>query len=294
MAKFTKNPPVSPWWRISHAASDKSILSIQQGFSKAVNAMEVNSKLLRDEIARGRYARAADAFDWKGFEKSLGNELESRTMRAAERSAKATAKRLGIETPSVENMRTAVRGRARATARQMARESREAMKTSLKRIRRDLGRSSAQTASRAKQIAGLNRQQASSVVNRLSGMIEEGASPFKRDAETKKLVKAHRRNRSTMVARHEGLTAAEDAQETAMRAAAEQGAITQVFQRWVSIRDKRRDKVCKRLHGQRVRLGDKFTDPETGLKYDRPPQPHGLCRCGRQYSFKKKAGRRAA
>ncbi len=61
--------------------------------------------------------------------------------------------------------------------------------------------------------------------------------------------------------------------------------ISEVKQRWVSIKDKQRDPICARLHGQVVPLGQKFTDPGTGKKYDRPGQPHSRCRCGRQYSF---------
>lgn len=294
MALFTKNPPVSPWWRIAHAASDKSALSIRQGFSRAANAIEVDAKLLNAEIKRGRYARAADAFDWKGFEGNLAKELESRTMKAAERSAKATAKRLGIKPPSLDSMRATVRARAKATAKQMAKESRTALKESMRRLREQLGRSSAQTASRARQLAGLNRKQASSVVTRLSSLIDEGASPRKRDVATRKLIKGHRRNRSTLVARHEGLTAAEDAQEAAILAAESEGMITGVTQRWVSIRDKRRDPVCARLHGQKVPIGKAFKDPLTGITYMKPPQPHGLCRCGRQYSFRQTAKAKAA
>jgi len=289
---FAAKAPVSPWWRISHAASDASDLSIQQGFSKAANAIGVDPKKLRDEIARGRFARAADAFDWKGFERDLANELESRTMKAAEKSAFDTARRLGIPVPSNEEIRVNVRTRAQATAKQMAKESRNALKTSMRRLRKQQKNSSANTASIARKIAGLNRQQATSVVNRLGALDE--ATPFKRNAQANKIVRSGRRNRARLVSRHEGSTAAEDAQELTIRAAEQQGVIKEVFQRWVSIRDKRRDPICARLHGQRVRLGDSFTDPLTGKKYSKPPQPHAKCRCGRQYTFKKVTRRRAA
>lgn len=267
--------PSDPWWKISHAAADASDLSLRQGFSTAANAIEVNTKKLRAEIKRGRYARAADAFDWKGFEKNLARELESRTMKAAVKSARATAERIGLDPPSNEEIRETVRARARATAKQMAKESRNAMKASLRRLRKDQGLSLKKTTRIGKQIAGLNRKQASGVVTRFNAL--KDATPRTRNAAIRRQIKAARRTRSSLVARHEGLTSSEDAQEATIRAAAEQGVIKEVWQRWVSIPDKRRDPICKRLHGQRVRLGDKFTDPATGIKYEKPPQPHGVC-----------------
>jgi hypothetical protein len=285
-----KAPPVSPWWTISHSASDSVDLSVQQGVSAAANSIDVDAKLLRREIARGRYARAADAFDWKGYESKLAKELEARTMKAAEKSAAATARRLGVPFDSVD-LQAQVRARARSTARQMAKESRNAMKESMRRIHRQVGESAKDTAELAKKMAGLNRQQANSVASRLAGMSD--ATAAQRSRETQRLIKRGRKNRASLVARHEGLTAAEDAQEATFRAAVDQGAIKEVWQRWVSIRDKRRDPICARLHGQRVRMGDRFRDPVTGKTYAKPPAPHGKCRCGRQYSFRK-PGVRAA
>ena len=112
--------------------------------------------------------------------------------------------------------------------------------------------------------------------------------------ETRKLVKGRRRSRATLVARQESLTAAEDGQEAAIVAAQDQGAIENVTQRWVSVRDRNRDPICARLHGQKVPLGKPFTDPGTSVKYRSPPEPHSACRCGRQYSFRKTAKAKAA
>lgn len=277
--------PVSPWWKIAHAASAKVSNSVVQGFTRAANAIEVDGGLLEAHIRARRYASAADAFDWKGFRENLAGQLETRTMKAAIESATETAKRLGVDV-DLDSVRRAVRTRARATARQMATESRRAVKDALRRMSRE-GLSPIQAASRAKQLAGLNRQQANSIVSRILSMRDDSLSPARQDAQIRRMVKRSRRNRAKLVSQHEGSTVAEDAQEVAIRAAKDEGAIKNVFQRWVSIRDKQRDPICARLHGQRVRLGQKFSDPATGKKYDKPPQPHGHCRCGRQYEFER-------
>jgi hypothetical protein len=175
----------------------------------------------------------------------------------------------------------------------MARETRKAMTKAIRRMKRE-GFSRREIVANARKMVGLNQQQANSVLSRMKKARDSGVGRGKLQREFDRVTARQFRNRGKMTGAHETKIGAEMGQDVAVAHAVDEGEIENPRERWVSIRDGRRDPICKRLHGQTVPLGKRFTDPSTGNSYKGPPEPHMTCRCGKHLMFRKVPAERRA
>lgn len=275
MAKFVpqKKTPRSPWWRIVHNASDKQDSGLQGSVTRTVT-----------ELRQGKFG-AASKPSWPQFRNSLEGRLSKNMERAAVKSARESAKRLGVSFDE-ETVRNAARQRAKETAKLITAESRKSASLMRKRLRKEgySERTINRTLSRSQ---GLTQGQSNVVVNRMLSAREGGKSVEQQLRAAQKQARISASSRARTVARSEGLAAAQEGQTEVMRAAEREGEIEDVRKVWVTVRDGRQDPICDRLHGQKVKLGTRFRDNSTGRRYSGPPEPHGSCRCGIQFKFRK-------
>lgn len=287
--------PTSEFFQITNVAADKSQERLRSRLAGAVGSVDVNNAALGRALRadRLRIGMVDAAVDWEGFESDLEERLFADIRRSARDAAEATARKMGtrLERGIIDDL---ARRRAREAARLMTKNSRQALFKTMQRLRRE-GFSDAFIRRNVRTFAGLNRQQTTAIMNRMKAMREAGASPAQMERAARRLSTRARQARARFSARQETKIGAEAGQDQAIRQALDNGEIEDVRQRWASIRDKRRDPVCARLHGQVRKLGERFVDPVTGNSYAGPPEPHQTCRCGKHIIFKRarRSGRAA-
>ena len=99
------------------------------------------------------------------------------------------------------------------------------------------------------------------------------------DPRLRALVERKVRSRALTIGRHETMLAANRGRELAWDAAETAGWLDPTLVReWVDADDGRECPICQRLDAEVVPRGQYFADPETGVRYARPPA-HVQCRC---------------
>jgi hypothetical protein len=244
--------------------ADAADRSIRSTFSEAVSAIRSQS----------------GEPDWADFRSDLEERLRARFDRIARDIGKAS-KMPGARLDVMEDETARMLDRkARDAAKQLASESRDAYRAGVSRLSR-AGLSEAQVREWMRPLRGLNDAQTQSAVNRMLAMREAGASAttIRNDAAKMGRKKASARGRA--IARTSSLDVATASQEEAVRQGLDSGDLARATKQWVAALDVTHAE-CKRLDGQRRKVGESFVDPMTRRKVNNPPL-HPNCRCGVQY-----------
>lgn len=264
-------------------AAAKSESAIKASVTNAIKGIKVDAGALTGAYEDGRYAAAADAFDWKAFENKMAADMEAAILKASKSAVKATAGKLDV-TVSTGELEALAKARARQTAAAIAAESREAMKAALSRM----GKADVPTMDAlhtAREISGLSKGQANAVVNRAASMRADGKSKNQIRSEVETLSARNARQRGARVAYFEGKAAAAEGQEATILAAIEAGEIKGADVRWKSKRGPTTCAICRGLHGKKVSVGKSFKFG--GKSYHAPPI-HGSCQCEIVFTIKRR------
>jgi SPP1 gp7 family putative phage head morphogenesis protein len=132
-----------------------------------------------------------------------------------------------------------------------------------------------QAAGEIRQVIGLNRRQASSLVSYRRGLIEAGRSPGMVDRLSERQYKRLLRERSVTIARTETMRSAVSGSEAIWIEQTARGVIPRTaVKQWSVVADDRTCHVCRPLDGIIAPVGGTFV--EAGV--DNPPL-HPRCRC---------------
>ena len=287
MALHVDKPRADPWWQIIHESSDEVEKPVDNAVKRTISKFQSWSLgEMERRLKKNQQSAAVDAVDWKGFQESLEQELHQRIQRSMKKTARESANKLGLDfDPSDKKLLRAAKLRARKSARLITNESRQALKETIKEYSKQ-GLTPRQIRSRVRPMLGLTRRQAYSLRHQEKLMRAKGASHAQIQKKLKGLSKRYAKQRSSYIARFEGLGASQQGADTVISTAMAEGDIEHVEKKWIrAARDS--CQICRRLNGQRVEFNARFIDPKTKKRYDNPPDPHGNCRCGLHYYFKK-------
>lgn len=276
--------PSSVWFNIANDAAIAQEVGLARTLTNTLD-VNINGRRLGEMLDSGRVniAGIEAAVNFEKLERQLERDIFEFNLKSAKKAARESAKTMGATPIPTEFLEREARRRARSVARSMSTETRRAMARSIRRMKAE-GFSRREIIANARKLGGLNQQQANSVLSRMKALRESGASRARMDKEFDRLTRRQFRARGKLAAGHETKIGAEMGQDSAVAHAVDAGEIENVRQRWVSIPDGRRDKICKGLHGQTVALGEKFS--YGGREYNGPPEPHLTCRCGKHVLFR--------
>lgn len=279
--------PASVWWNIANDSAVASQGGLARALGKTLTDLTLNTARLGEMLDRGQVNRVGieSAVNFTKLEAKIEADVLAFNLKAARRAARESARQMGASRVSDAFIERVAQRRARSVARMMSRETRKAMSKAIRRMKRE-GFSRSEILQNARKMVGLNQQQANSVLSRVKALRESGAPRARLRREFDRLTGRQFRNRGKMTGAHETKIGAELGQDAAVAHATDEGEIENPRERWVSIRDGRRDPICKRLHGQTVPLGKRFVDPATGNSYKGPPEPHMTCRCAKHVLFR--------
>lgn len=287
MALHVPRSPADPWWRIVHASADLTEAGIQRSVTKVVKSFRRSSLgALEKAVGKGQLSSAVQSVNWKGFEKDLHGQLEKRILRSMRESGLRSATKLNIDfDPNDRALLKAANLKAKNAARLISNESRAAANKAVRQMQKE-GLSPRQISRRLRPMLGTTQRQTNSMLLQAKALKAKGRSQIQIDRKLTQLSNRYGKHRARNIARFEGLGAGQYGADSVIASAMEQGQIEKVEKKWVRA-NADACPICKRLNGQRVGFDRKFIDRKTSKKYDAPPEPHGNCRCGLHYYFKK-------
>lgn len=215
------------------------------------------------------------AASWKRYQASLAAEIEEAMVKSAEKAVAAAGKNFGLEGALTAQTRKQIAKLAREQARLITSNSRRAVTESLRKLKR-LGLTQAETKQIVTSIAGLNRQQAGAVVNRLRMAIENGKRFSVEAKKARSRANRYLRFRAKSIGQWQGRRVANVGVDAVLQAAVRDQSILAAAQRWRA--KSGACQWCAALNGRSVPAGETFTHPQTG-KALHGSDAHLHCRC---------------
>ena len=268
----------SAMYRAMRNASEIAGANVKATFTHQIDSLiKTTSQASIERGISGGAKGVVDSVDWAGFESNLRGEYEQRLARAMKEGSKEFQKTFKYKfDPDSPVMKRAIKQRAKELSHKLTMETKKGFRQATKGLFKE-GISRRKTAKELKDLIGLTRREAQSVVNMRRGLIDKGFSQGDIDKRTNPLVQKYRKQRATRIARTAGTDVASAGQNAILKDAVASGDVDKGKVEKVWVISMGACPICEPMAGQVRKVDETFTTGE-GDQVD-GPTVHPNCYC---------------